>query len=186
MVRPDSSPTGPGGAPSGSTSARAATAPDAYRPIDDRGQFRIALRDAFAAIARLRAREVRLCDDDFADWPLGDPEVIERLTAWAGPGRRLVMLARHYDEVARRHPRWVDWRRTWSHLVVCRTNTERGAGAWPTLFIVPDAFGVCLLDRERPRGWSSSAAHDIVLATEQFDAVSQRSVDAFPASTLGL
>ena len=164
----------------------AASAGDACRLLTSRGEVQAALRDAFAAVARLRPREVWLCDDDFAEWPLGEPAVIEQLTAWASPGRRLVLLARRYDEVPPRHPRWVEWRRTWSHLVTCRTDPERPVGSWPTLFVVPRTLGVCLLERDRPRGWSSTAAPDIASATDQFDALLQRSVDTFPASTLGL
>jgi 50S ribosomal protein L16 3-hydroxylase len=37
--------------------------------------------------------------------------------AWARGGRRLLLLAARYDELRRRHHRFVQWRRTWDHLI---------------------------------------------------------------------
>lgn len=156
------------------------------RSIATRLELANALRDAFDTIGRLRPREVFLSDEDFAAWPLGERAVVERLTAWASADRRLVLIARRFDTIARRHPRWVAWRRTWSHVVVCLTHTERVLDPWPTLLAAPGAVGMRLIDRDPPRGWVSSEPHDVAACKEQFDAVSQRSVGAFPASTLGL
>src|SRR5512144_1979929 len=81
---------------------RSATMASAYRIITTRNEFHDALREAFAAMASSGCREVWLCDDDFADWPLNEPEVVEHLSAWALPHRKLTVLARTFEEVTRR------------------------------------------------------------------------------------
>ena len=59
----------------------------------------------------LGCRELWLCDNDFADWPIGERAVIESLSQWAGSHRRLTLIASTFDEVARRHARWNEWRK---------------------------------------------------------------------------
>jgi peptidyl-tRNA hydrolase len=70
--------------------------------------------------ARAGARLI-LSDASFLDWPLGERAVAESLQAWSRPGRRkVILLARRYDEVMRRHARFVKWRQTWSHIIEAR------------------------------------------------------------------
>lgn len=157
-----------------------------YLPIATRLEFHDAVRAAFADAAAQGCREVLLCDDDFADWPLNERELIEHLTHWAGAHRKLTLLARSFDEVARRHARWVAWRRTWSHVVECRANNELEAGQMPTLVLMPGLLSLCLVDKIHYRGSVSRQVADAVRAREQFDAVFQRSEDSFPVSKLGL
>ena len=154
--------------------------------ISTRGEFHAALRLAFTEAASVGCRELWLCDADFADWPLGERVVIEHLAQWAASRRRLTLLARGFDEVARRHPRWVTWRRGWSHIVTCRTNTELEADAFPTILLAPGALSVRLSDVVHPRGRLSRDLADEIRCKEQIDAVLQRSEEAFPASTAGL
>lgn len=157
----------------------------AYSIIASRGEFHDAVRGAFEQAALIGCREIWLADPDFADWPLGEPAVIDHLRVWAHPHRKLTLLAQNFDAVARRHPRWVDWRRTWSHVVECRTNTELEAGQMPTLLLAPGLLALRLTDPVRYRG---SVAHDaatMVRVGEAFDAVLQRSELAFPATILG-
>src|SRR5256885_10105991 len=80
------------------------------RIIGTRLEFHEALREAFAEAAHVGCRELWLSDEDFADWPLGERGVVEQLTRWALPHRRLFVVARHFDEVVRQHARWVEWR----------------------------------------------------------------------------
>jgi len=79
--------------------------------IATRLEFQEALRAAFIECARIGSREIWMCDEDFADWPLNDGALIDALTQWAMPHRKLTVLARDYDEMLRKHPRWVEWRR---------------------------------------------------------------------------
>ena len=154
--------------------------------ITSRAEFQAALRTAFAGIAEAPCREVWLCDEDFAEWPLGERAVVDLLIRWATSSRRLTVVARSFDEVARRHPRWVEWRKNWSHIVSCRTNTELAVGEMPTLFLAAGTLSVRLSDPVHHRGRASRAKVEEVACKEQFDAVLQRSEEAFPATTTGL
>ena len=154
--------------------------------ISTRSEFHSAIRTALAEAAQTGCRELWLSDEDFADWPLNDADVIESLAKWALPHRKLVLLARSFDEVTRRHPRWVDWRRTWAHVVECRANEDAEVGTIPTLLVGSSLVCVRLADRVHCRGSISYDKGDILRTGESFDAVLQRSVEAFPASVLGL
>lgn len=154
--------------------------------ITSRLQFQDALRVAFVEAATKGAHELWLCDEDFATWPLGEPALIDSLTAWASGRRRMTLIARHFDEFARRHPRWVDWRRTYSHLVTCRKNVEVASGEFPVVLVASGVVTVRLSDVTRFRGRHSFEKSDELLGREQIDAVLQRSEDAFPATTTGL
>src|SRR6185503_1255528 len=69
-----------------------------------------ALRDALTHAAGNSTRRLCWCDDDFAAWPLGEAGWIEQLTRWARvSGRELVVIARDYTVIERRHPRFAAW-----------------------------------------------------------------------------
>lgn len=157
-----------------------------YAKITTRGEYHQALRDAFAQAAAMRCREIFMCDEHFADWPLNEAAVVESLVQWASPQRKLTVLARSFDEVARLHPRWVAWRRTWAHAVECRANHELESGQLPTLLLIPGLLTLKLVDTAHYRGSVSRHAGDAVLARELLDSVLERSEDAFPATQLGL
>lgn len=154
--------------------------------IDTRSGFHDALRAALAQAARVGCRELFIIDDDFADWPLNERAVVEHLTQWAASHRRFVAIARNFDEVARRHARWVEWRRTWAHVVHCRTNNELEAGQMPSILLAPGLTSVRLFDTLRYRGVATDDPADALHWREDIDAVLQRSEEAFPATTLGL
>lgn len=154
--------------------------------IGSRSEFHVALRDAFAEAASVGCRELWLCDTDFADWPLGERAVVEHLAQWATSRRRLTLLAHNFNEVARCHPRWVEWRRNWSHVVHCHTNTELESGQIPTILLAPGLLSVRLSDPIHHRGQRSHGAPEGLRCREMIDAVLQRSEEAFPATTTGL
>jgi hypothetical protein len=154
--------------------------------IGTRDEFHDALRMAFAEIADLGCREVWLCDEDFADWPLNERVVVENLTRWAKSHRKLTLIARNFDAFAGRHPRWIEWRRQWSHVVECRSLAEAEAGELPVLLLAPGVVTVRLFDAIHYRGSVSHDIADAVQNRELVDAVSQRSIEAFPATILGL
>ena len=56
----------------------------------------------------------------------------------------------------------------------------------PTLLLAPGVVTVRLFDREHVRGSVSHDPADAIRARELVDAISQRSSEAFPATTLGL
>jgi hypothetical protein len=171
--------------PSHPDMAAAGTAPG-YAKIASRGEYHQVLRDAFEQAAALRCREILMCDEHFADWPLNEAGVVEHLAQWASPQRKLTVLARRFDEVARLHPRFVAWRRTWSHAVECRANHDLESGQIPTLLLIPGLLTLKLVDTVNYRGSVSRHAGDAVLARELFDSVLERSEHAFPATQLGL
>jgi hypothetical protein len=156
------------------------------RAIASRLEFHEALHSAIGLAAEAQSVEIQLCDRDFADWPLGERAVIDHLTRWAGHRRRLLLVAGTFDEFARRHARWTEWRRMWSHVVECRMNEELEREQFPTLCVVPGVISVRLLDAIRHRGIASREASDEQACLEAIDAVSQRSVPAFPPTALGL
>ncbi len=158
----------------------------ARQPITTRSDFHTAILSAFAEAASAGCRELWLCDTDYADWPLGERAVIASLTEWAASHRRLTLIANHFDDVVRRHARWVEWRRSWAHLVHCRTNIELERDKMPTLLLAPGLVSVRLIDPVHHRGVVSKEAADGLQCREIVDAVLQRSEEAFSATTTGL
>ncbi|TMH14192.1 MAG: hypothetical protein E6H65_00720 [Betaproteobacteria bacterium] len=157
-----------------------------HRLITTRNEFHQALRDGFAEIASVGCREVWICDDDFADWPLNERAVVESLTQWAQSHRKLTVIARTFEEFPLRHARWVEWRRDWSHVVECRALEEAEAGEMPTLLLAPGVLTLRMFDMIHHRGNLSHDPADAVQMRELVDVLSQRSIEAFPATQLGL
>ncbi len=141
---------------------------------------------ALAEAAQAGWRELTLSDASFSDWPLGERAVIESLNAWARPGRKLTMLAKSYDEVVRRHPRFVSWRTTWSHLVECRASARADASEIPSM-LLGGGWVLHRMDPLRSVGVAGSEPGRHVAATEALrEWLERKSSPAFAASTLGL
>ena len=154
--------------------------------IGSRKEFQAAIRSALETAADAGSAEICLVDRDFQEWPLNERAVVETLARWASSRRRFVIYAHSFDEVPRIAPRFTEWRRQWSHIVQCRTDPEIEAQQVPTLLLVPGELALRLLDPVRYRGVLSGRAADLVEAREAVDALLQRSVEAFPPTTLGL
>jgi hypothetical protein len=154
--------------------------------IASRSEFQAAVRAAVAEAGRAGWRELWFCDADFAQWPLNEAALIDSLTQWAGAQRRLHLLALDYDDVLRRHPRFVRWRMQWSHVVQARALQDLQPVDVPALLHAPDGLSLRLFDPLRCQGRVSRLPSDIVQDRELIDAISQRSGDAFPPTTLGL
>lgn len=155
-------------------------------PLATRADFERALLAGLHEAAEAGSALVWFSDPDFADWPLGRPEVVDALTRWVGARRRLVLLAADYDVLAARHPRWHQWRRRWSHAVECRRVAEELAGAVPTLLFVPQRVAVRLFDVRHHRGRVLRAEAELAACAQQLDVLTQRSEGALPVTTLGL
>ena len=89
-----------------------------------------------------------MIDPTFVDWPLHEPAVIETLQRWVGAGRSLTLMAHRFDELPRRHMRFVEWRRTWSHVVHCRADEDLEEQQVPTLLFVPGHICLRMVDNE--------------------------------------
>ena len=150
-----------------------------------RGAFQQLVRDALACAAREGWREIILCDADFGDWPLGEREVIASLRQWSAAGRRCTLLARRYDEVVRRHARFVSWRQAWSHIIDARACASADPLELPSAIWSP-AWVMQRLDPERCNGVSGSEAERRVLLRESLEGWLGKSSPSFPATTLGL
>ena len=147
-----------------------------------RGEFAELVRQAFAAAAIEGWREIIVSDADFADWPLGERAFIEALADWSRTGRKFTMIASSYDEILRKHARFVTWRRKWAHIVECRRSAADNlpsafwSGAWVFERIdVQHCTGVAGLDARRR-----------VALKERLNERLLNSSPAFAATTLGL
>lgn len=155
-------------------------------PFVGRDSFRALVRAALAEAARCGWRELVLADADFQDWPLGEGAVIESLTTWAlSGGQRLTLLARHYDAVVRRQPRFVAWRQQWSHKIEARGLPGIDAQDVPSILWTP-GWGLQRHDVLRSGGFSGGEPERRRLLRETLDEWLRRSSSAFPADTLGL
>lgn len=153
--------------------------------FEGREQFRQWLREGLQAAAQQGWNELTLADADFADWPLGERAVIADLQAWARPGRRCVVLASRYDEVQRRHARFVQWRTQWDHLIVCRACKGVEPQDFPSVLWSPH-WSLRRLDAVHCQGWAGSEAARRVQTQELLAESLRRSTPAFAASVLGL
>ena len=155
--------------------------------IDSRSAFTGALLWAFDTAMAQRARRIVCCDGDFALWPLDDARWLQDLTAWLRtPQRKLVLLARSYDEVPRRSPRFNAWRANWSHAIEAWVAPAELAADLPTVLVADGTVGVQLLDAVHWRGRASTEVRSVLQWTQDIDAVLQRSERGFPVNTLGL
>ncbi len=150
-------------------------------------EFARALRDAMGYAGAHSTRRLCWCDEDFAAWPIGEPDWIDQLTRWARvSGRELVMIARDWSVIERRHPRFATWRRDWAHVAQCLVPDETRTAALPTLWIDSDDQALRVFDPEHLRGRIGFDKVDRQRAREDFDAISQRASPGFAAVTLGL
>jgi hypothetical protein len=153
--------------------------------IEGPAEFAAAIRLAFSTAAVQGWREIIMSDANFESWPLGERAVAQTLNDWAKTGRTLTMLARNYDEIMRGHARFVTWRRTWSHIVVCRANTSIAEDDFPSALWSP--VWVCQkLDLARSTAVAGAEPARRVAIRERLDECLRRSSPSFPSTTLGL
>jgi len=150
-----------------------------------REAFQQLVRDALARAAREGWREIILSDADFEDWPLGERAVAESLAAWSAAGRHCTLLARRYDAVVRRHPRFVTWRTAWSHIIEARSCASADPLELPSAIWSP-GWVMQRLDPQRCNGVAGSEPERRLLLRETLDEWLRRSSPSFAASTLGL
>jgi hypothetical protein len=155
--------------------------------IDGRLEFNAALLVALDDCARAEVPHLWLSDPDFSAWPLGSVEVVTALTRWIGPRRRLTLIAGDWEHLALRCPRWVAWRRRWSHSVQCLQVREEEAQQVPALLYGPPVVALRLHStRPRVAGRLMRRAEDFGPLGELIDALTQRTQEGFPVTTLGL
>ena len=148
-------------------------------------EFAELVRFGFATAAAQGWRDIIICDSTFEDWPLGERAVAQSLQDWSKTGRKLVMLAKNYNEVMRRHARFVTWRRTWAHVVECRANAGLPGDDMPSALWSP-AWVVQKLDMARCTGVCGSEPARKVALKERLEECLKLSSPSFAATTLGL
>jgi hypothetical protein len=148
-------------------------------------EFAELIRQALATAAAQGWREIVLSDPGFEDWPLGERTVAQALDDWSQTGRKITVLARNYDELQRRHARFVTWRRTWAHIIECRANSALSADSFPSALWSP-VWVFQRLDIDHCTGIAGSEPARRVRLREQLAECLLRSSPAFPANTLGL
>ena len=156
-----------------------------------RADFQRLLIESLAWAAEQGCRELHAWDATWLDWPLSDAAALAALTAWAKSGRQLHLLALQYDDVVRRHPRFVRWRRDYAHCVTARAvEPEVRLDAAPESLLLIKGMNthvsLRLFDRHFWRGELSLDVAQHQRGLEWFDAVAQRSSDSFAPTTLGL
>lgn len=143
------------------------------------------VRQALAVAAQEGWMRIVLCDPDFTDWPLGEREVVASLNAWARRGRSMQLLASDYSLLRLQHPRFVQWRTTWSHLVEAQGCASASADELPSVLWSP-GWTLQRLDTVRCTMVVSRDAERRVALQEQLHQWWLKGSSAFPASTLGL
>lgn len=156
-------------------------------PIDGREAFRIALIESLEQAALHRVRRIWLCDPDFAAWPLGSSEFVDALSSWVTGAERLTVVAANFSHVAAHCPRWVAWRRRWSHKVDCWQLREGEPMALPSMLYAPPRVALRMLGLSRyVRGHLLCGEADLAACGELTDALLHRSEEGFPLTTIGL
>lgn len=153
--------------------------------FEGRAAFTGLVREAVGILARQPWTPVIFSDADFSDWPLGERAVVEALHAWAGRGREARWLARDFRPLRERHPRLVQWRATWSHIVQARVCTPGSDAGLPSAIWTPRWH----MERIDPERCVAVAGIDPVrrlALRERIDACWERGSPGFPASVLGL
>lgn len=155
--------------------------------IDSRDGFLAAWRWGFHTAIAQGARRIVCVDADFAAWPLDETVLLQALTGWLRqPQRRLVLLARHFDEVPRRCPRFASWRRDWVHAIEAWQAPAELAAELPTLLLSDGAVCVQLFDGVRWRGRAGLDMREAGLRRQEVDSVLQRSEASFLVTPMGL
>ncbi len=149
------------------------------------GAFADLIRNALAHADREGWVEMVWSDATFEDWPLYEKAVVEGLNAWSRKGRKLTLLAHRFDAMRCVHPRFVDWRVRWDHLVECRVCKGIEVSEFPCGLWTP-TWALRRLDPQRSTGVAGVEPRLRQLLREALEALKHQSSPGFPASILGL
>ena len=154
-------------------------------PFSGRDTFRDLVRTALAAADAYGWRELILCDADFSDWPLGERAVAESLNAWSRRGRKCILFARNWDDAMTRHARFVNWRRTWAHIIDARSCRSADPVDFPSAIWTP-SWVLERRDSAQSSGWMGPEADRRVALREKISEWMSKSSSGFPSHTSGL
>ncbi|MDR2328880.1 MAG: hypothetical protein LBE58_04740 [Comamonas sp.] len=171
----------------------AGPAPAAWQPDDGlsgrfegRAAFDAQLQYFLQQAAAQGWRQIIVADADFADWAWGSADAVELLHHWARQGGQMTVLAHRFDRLVQRHPRWVQWRKTWDHRLQCRRLLSRDVAQVPSALWSPQ-WAVQRLDVDRCVGVASAERSAIVPLGERLQEwIRSASTPDFAATVLGL
>jgi hypothetical protein len=143
------------------------------------------VRDALLHAAKEGWPEMVWADSNFETWPLHEKAVFDALHAWAGMGRKLIILAQRFDSIQRYQPRFVQWRTTWDHIIECRVCKSVDAADFPSALWSP-VWYVRKMDLARCTGVSGADPQTKLALREVLEERRRQSSPGFPASILGL
>lgn len=130
-----------------------------------------------------------LCDPDFADWPLGERQLMQALDDWAvatrtHPLAQLRVLGQRFDDMRLRHARFVDWRARWSHRVEVRV-WSAGQASVPSVLWTP-SWTMQRLDSARDVAVATTETVQRTRLDEALQQLWSQARPGFPATALGL
>ena len=111
--------------------------------------------------------------------------MIDSLQSWSKSGRHCTLLAKRYDDVVRLHPRFVQWRGRWSHIITAVACTSADALDLPSALWSPQ-WVLERRDLERSNGYCGSEPERRIALRESLNEWLRQATPAFPATTLGL
>ena len=154
--------------------------------IDGRRAFTEALRIPLLALGDASTRELWLIDDGFEAWPLDEPAVLDAMSQWhRAAGRQVHMIGADFDAVARRHPRFANWRRSRVHGFDAWQPLEADRSELGAVLLAGD-HAVELLDREHWRARIQLSPAALRALAENAASLLRRCESAWPVTTLGL
>ncbi len=153
--------------------------------FEGRAAFQQLVRDALVRAGAEGWPELVMADATFEDWPLREKVVVDALQAWSKTGRRFTMLATRYDGVLRNQPRFVAWRKTWSHIIDCRQCRNDDPLDFPSALWSP-AWSLQRLDLAHSTGMAGAEPRRRVMLREMLNERLRASTPGFAATTLGL
>lgn len=140
------------------------------------------------AVAAVQPADLIFCDVDFKHWPMGSVSMLDAFHQWvmASSVAQCRLMAAHFDEMPRRHPRWLAWRQPWGHRVKCLQMPEDVAQSVVPTFIVKDQLGIRVIDSLTGAGLWTRDIGTVREWTLEVDVISQQCHEAMPSTTLGL
>jgi len=154
-------------------------------PFAGQSAFAQCIRCALEQAAAQGWKEMVWSDASFEDWPLYEKATVDSLNAWARPGRKLVLLARHFQAMRQVHHRFVHWRVRWDGLVECRRLAGAADAAMESALWSPHWF-LHRTDTAQSRGYCSLAAPERQRMRERLAELQRQGMPAFPSTILGL
>jgi hypothetical protein len=113
--------------------------------------------------------------------------MLRGLAGWLKrPQRRLVLLARRYEELPRCNPRFTRWRALWAHAVDTWVAPAEQTANLPVLMLSGPDICLHVHNSLRWQGRVDRSERLLQAWAADVDAVIQRSERGFPVNTLGL